>query len=177
MAFMTKVLSDVQSCGPQRRRGWKDRPVCNIIVSQRGSLLLFLGQCIPDKWLMQDPFGKTALQCSWSSVAWIKFGTSCVVVVKIKILKSIGKFEQTEIMCCITLHLSTMWAAPVWSQSKPTQRKSHWKFYNALLLCGTCWENMPRDTTAAHAAPPAASEIELMYCTWSSENIHGFHQI
>lgn len=154
MAFMTKVLSDVQSREPQRRRGWKDRPVCNIILSQRDSPLLFFGQCIPDKWLMQYPFGKTELQCSWSSVAWIKLGTSCVVV-KIKILKSIGKFEQTEIMCCITLHLSTMWAAPVWSQSKPTQRKSHWKnlqcsvalrhvlrkyaaWYNCCARCSAC---------------------------------------
>ncbi len=109
--------------------------------------------------------------------------SSCVVVktvAVIKIAKWKCNFEQTEITYCIILQLNTVWYDPVWPQSKPLQRRLHWNIHNTLLLCGTCWENMPRDKLL-HTAPPAAAEIELMCCTssdfQSSENIHGFHQI
>lgn len=72
--------------------------------SQAGRLLL-LWQYIQDKLLIHCPFGKPEQQCSWSSMSWNHFPTSCVVVVEtvaaIKILKWICNFEQTEIIYCI----------------------------------------------------------------------------
>lgn len=103
---------------PQRSEGWRDRPVCHITVREAGSLLLHW-QCFQDRWLIQCPFGKREQQCSWSSMPWINFGTSCAVVVEIQILKQTWSFEQTEITrCVVILHLSAAGSDPVWLQSR-----------------------------------------------------------
>lgn len=183
MALCLKCSQTSSNAAPQRSKGWKNMPICHITANQAVSLLLGW-QCIQVKWLILCPFRKLEQQFSSTSMQWTHFGASCVVVVEavavIKILKWKCSFEQTEIIHCIILQLSTVWCDPVWPQPKPLQRRLHWNIYNALLLGGTCWENMPRDKLL-HTAPPAASEIELMCCTssdfQSSENIHGFHQI
>lgn len=155
-------------------------PACHIRDIQAGSLLLHW-QCIQDKWLIQCPFGKLEQQCSWSSITQLHFGTSCLVVVDIKILKWTCSPSWTETTRLIILHLVTVWSDPSGHSHNQREGGCIGNSTMPLLLCGTCWEKYAAWWIAAHTAPPAASEIELMYCTssdfQSSENIHGFHQI
>lgn len=140
---MTKVLSDIQLCWTSEAQGMGGSACLPHYSQPDRQSAPFSGNASQTNDWFSILLGRQNNNAPVGSMAWNKFGTGLCWC--FKILNRIRKFEQTGTMRCLVLHLSTMWSAPVWSQSKPPQRKLHWRIYKALLLCGTCWENMPRD--------------------------------
>lgn len=99
--------------------------------------------------------------------------------------KWICSFVQTEIIYCIMGVCESFYNSTQCDLILSGHTQNHCKGGCTGKSTMLCWfvarvEKICR-VIRRHTASPAASEIELMYCTSSdfrsSENIHGFHQI